>query len=382
MTVALVLFWAAALLLLWVYVAYPLLALAWAALRRPGPASGPDLPVLVSVAIAVHDGEADIEQRIANVTGQAVPFAIEVLVASDGSADATAAVVRRMAAADARIRLLDLERVGQAAAQAALLDAARGEVVVLTDVETRFAPRCLAALVAPFADPRVGCVTGVLHWRYDEETDTAAHESLYWRYEQAVRAWESRAGWLAAATGALLAFRRAVVRPVPGHASLDQMLPLLAREQGLAVVVAPEAIGSDRGTSARDEQFRARTRIATQGIEANLRMTLRVPPWRRPGPSLAIWSHKLLRWATPYLWLVLAICATLLFAAGQGLVYGLALALSLLVVLVGLLGYAAQRLGYRLPLVSLPLTVLSINVGFALAWWNVLLRRRIAAWDA
>ena len=174
-------------------------------------------------------------------------------------------------------------------------------MVVLTDIETRFAPGCLEALLRAFADARVGCTTGVLNWHYDQETQTARHEGLYWRYEQTVRSWESSAGWLSAATGALLASRKGLYRPVPAHASLDQMLPLIARQAGRLVVTVSAAAGSDRGTAGPREQFWNRARIATQGIEANLRMMLRIPPWRRPGSFLAIWSHKLLRWATPSL---------------------------------------------------------------------------------
>ena len=78
---------------------------------------------------------------------------------------------RRGSQRDARVRVLDLPRGGQTAAQRAIFEAARGEIVVLTDAETRFAPGCLAALVAPFADPRVGAATGRLAWLDEDRTD-------------------------------------------------------------------------------------------------------------------------------------------------------------------------------------------------------------------
>ena len=102
---------------------------------------------------------------------------------------------------------LALPRGGQTATQAALFDAARGEVVVLTDAETRFAPGCLAALAEALRDPRVGCATGRLEWRDEGATATSTQEGLYWRYERRVRELESRAGVLTAVTGALLAVR-------------------------------------------------------------------------------------------------------------------------------------------------------------------------------
>ena len=313
---------------------------------------------------------------------QSVPWPVEVLIASDGSRDDTVAVAGRLASTDPRVRVLDLPRGGQAMAQSAVFAAARGAVVVLTDVETRFTPGCLAALVAPFSAAQVGCTTGILKWHFDIHSSTARHESLYWRYEQAVRAWESRAGWLAAGTGALLAVRRTLFGPVPAHASLDQMLPLYAREQGLLVIVAPDAIGSDRGTADTAEQLAARTRIATQGIETNLRMLPRIAPWRRPGTFLAMLSHKLLRWLTPYLAALAVLAGVALWSAGETAAYLLPLAAACLAAGLAGLGALSLRRGRPLPGTGFPLTLVAVNLAFALAWLNVVLRRRVSAWES
>jgi cellulose synthase/poly-beta-1,6-N-acetylglucosamine synthase-like glycosyltransferase len=379
--VALVAFWTSVAALTWVYFLYPLLALLYGRLIpvRLGGVVRP--PESVTVGVAVHDGASEIAERLANILGDASGIELEVIVGNDGSTDGTPDFVRRLAASDSRIRLLDLARVGQSATQSAIVEAAQSEVVILTDVETRFAPGCLAALVAPFSSPRVGAVTGVLAWHYDQQTGTARHEGLYWRYEQWVRAAESRAGWLAAGTGALLAVRRSAYQPSPANTSLDQMLPLYCREAGLLVLVAPAAVGSDRGTASLGELFNSRVRIATQGIEANLRMSGRITPWRRPGSFLALWSHKILRWATPLLATLAVIAGAVLFAAGESplfLVPGLA---AIGVGLLALISYLGLRLGRALPLTGLALTILAVNLAFSLAWVNVVLRRPIGAWE-
>lgn len=381
MAVWLVLFWLSIGLIAWVYFAYPAMAMIYGRIRPVRITEQSDWPALVTVALAVHDGADQIGERVADILAQATPFALEVIVASDGSADQTTRIVERASAADARVRLLKLDRSGQSAAQAAIFGAARGDVVVLTDLETRFAPGCLEALVGPLRDPSVGCSTGVLRWRYNVTSDTARHEGLYWRYEQIVRRWENRAGWLTAATGALLAVRRSLYRPVPTHASLDQMLPLIARDNAQRVVIARSAIGSDRGTAGLDEQFISRMRIATQGIEANLRMSLRITPWRRPGSFLALWSHKLLRWATPYLGALAALVGVFLALNGESALYWLPAVLAVVGVLLAVIGLAARRVGRPLPLAGFALTIAAVNAAFALAWLNVLFRRPVSAWE-
>jgi cellulose synthase/poly-beta-1,6-N-acetylglucosamine synthase-like glycosyltransferase len=337
----------------------------------------------MSVAIAVHNGAGDIAERCADALAQAGPDVdlVEVLVGSDGSTDDTARIVAALAAADPRIRLLDLARSGQTPTQHALISAATADVVVLTDAETRFAPGCLAALSEAMRDPRVGCATGRLEWRREDATATSANEGLYWRYERSVRAAESRAGLLTAVTGALLAARRSEYRPVPAEASMDHLLPLYVREAGGLVLYVPAARATDRPISGLNEQLRSRTRTATRGIRANLSMAGRLAPWRRPRAAMAIWSHKLLRWATP--WLVTWFAVGGLVAAmiaGPG--YLLPSALVAAGLALAVLGHVLSVSGRRPPrLIAFARAFAVVNLAFARASIDVVRGRRIAAWQ-
>jgi cellulose synthase/poly-beta-1,6-N-acetylglucosamine synthase-like glycosyltransferase len=363
-----------------VYAGYPALAAVAGhvnpfRVRPTGPA-----PFRVTVGIAAHQEGARIADRVADILAQEVPFELEVIVASDGSTDQTVPISERLAAADTRVVLLDLPRGGQTAAQTSIFEAATGDVVVLSDAETRFAPGCLAALVAPFEDPRVGCTTGRLAWLDSSRTATSRNEGAYWQYEQLVRRLESRAGWLTAVTGALLAVRRSSYRPVPAHASMDHLLPLYVREQGDVVLSVPEAVASDRGIAGLRDQFRNRSRTATRGIRANLSVVGTLTPWRHPAAAIAIWSHKLLRWATPLLAIVAGIGALWLALDGET-AYFLPVALGLLVLVLAGIGYLVRGSRRRAPRVtSLPLAVVVVNLAFLNGWLNVLRGRRIEAW--
>jgi biofilm PGA synthesis N-glycosyltransferase PgaC len=372
-------FWAPTVMLGWVYCGYPLAAAVAGRVRPFRVRMSLPPPELVTVGVVARDEAAEIEERVIDITAQTVPFGLEVIVASDGSTDGTVAIVSRLSGSDRRIRLLDLPRGGQAAAQNAIVRSATGEIVVLTDAATRFAPGCIAALVAPFADPRVGCTTGHLEWRSDDATAAARHEGLYWRYELLLRRLESRAGWLTAATGAVLAARRSCFREVSRHASMDQLVPLHVRDQGATVLAVREARAFDRIWSDRHDQFVSRARIATQGIAANLSMAPRLAPWRRPSASLAIWSHKLLRWATPWLSLGALVGAARLVRAGRSL-YAIPLAGALSTLLAAIAGLLAERSGRSLPMASLPITVVTVNVAFVAGWVNLVRRRRIDSW--
>jgi cellulose synthase/poly-beta-1,6-N-acetylglucosamine synthase-like glycosyltransferase len=376
-----IVFWTASGALAWVYAGYPVAAATLARLRPVVLRATTAAPTL-TVAIAVHNEEAAITDRIADVLAQVESGAqvVEVLVGSDGSTDATEAIVAGLAAADARIRLLALPRLGQTPTQAALFTAARGEAVVLTDAETRYAPGCLAAMAEAMRDPRVGCVTGRIEWRDEDATATSTQEGLYWRYERRVRELESRAGLLTAVTGALLAVRATAYRTVPPTASMDHLLPLYVSEAGGLVVYVPDAVATDRPISGLREQFRNRSRTATRGIRANLSMVGALAPWRRPGAALAIWSHKLLRWATPW-FVVLAAVSGLSLAVSGKLGYLFA---PLATVLGGITALGAHLLagsGRRPPrIVAFARSFAVVNLAFAMGWINVLRGRGIEAW--
>ncbi len=376
-----IVFWGSVAVLAWVYAGYPA-TVAFLARRRPiHPRHGNHTPTL-TVAIAIHDEVDQIAERIANALAQSDSGAriMEVLVGSDGSTDGTEAIVTDLATRNPLIRLLALPRGGHTATQAALFEAARGDVVILTDAETQFEPGCLAALAEALRDPRVGCATGRLEWRDEGATATSAQEGLYWRYERRVRELESRAGMLTAVTGAVLAVRRLAYRPVPPTTSMDHLLPLYVREAGGLVLYVPTAAATDRPISGLREQFRNRTRTATRGIRANLSMAWRLAPWRRPSLALAIWSHKLLRWATP--WFVLAVTITgLVLGLGGATVYLIAPAVVGVGVLLAVLAHLLIRAGRRPPrIVTFARSFAVVNLAFAMGWLNVLRRREIVVW--
>lgn len=324
-----------------------------------------------------------IAERVANVLSPQIETGVqivEVFIACDGSSDGTDRIAAQLAVDEPRLHLLVLPRRGQTATQHAMIKAATGDVVVLTDAETRFEPGCLVRLADAFRDARVGAATGRLEWRNEGATATSSNEGLYWRYERRVRELESRAGFLTAVTGALLAVRRSSYRAVPASASMDHLLPLYVREDGGAVVYVPDAVATDRPISGLREQFRNRSRTASRGIRANLSMAGRLAPWRRPKAALTIWSHKLLRWSTP--WLVLAALAAGLIEASRG---SQAAAIVVAVITLGALAAAAGQLlasaGRRPPRpLAFARAFAIVNLAFARAWLDVFSGRRIEAW--
>ncbi len=138
----------------------------------------------ISVVLPAFN-EAD---NIAKAAGDAAAFLEahfadwEVVVVDDGSADDTAAIVRRMAAAEARLKLVSHPRnLGYGRAIASGFAASRGELVFFTDADNQFDIRELRDVVPLLA--HADAVFGFRVYRYDSVTRCI----LSWVYNRLVR---------------------------------------------------------------------------------------------------------------------------------------------------------------------------------------------------
>ncbi len=140
--------------------------------------------------------------------------------------------------------MLELPRGGKIRAQDAAVERARGEIVAFSDANTLWEPDAARALVRAFEDPRVGYACGQVALRAGRAAGARRRrnqEGVYWRYELAVRALESRLCSITAGNGAIYATRREsylVVDPIMGH---DLSLPFNMVKRGLRAVYVPDA---------------------------------------------------------------------------------------------------------------------------------------------
>src|SRR5712692_8786709 len=211
-------------LLAYAHAGYPALVRVWAWLapRRLSALGGePE----VSVLVVAQDEAARIGARIENLLAQDYPKdRLTILIASDGSTDGTAERARAHQQGNVHVFAFTAPR-GKPAVLNDVAPAARGEVLVFADARQRFESGALRALVAPFADPEVGVVSGELMITSAADGNAVGEgASFYWRYEKFLRRCESRIDSTVGATGAIYAIRRALFEPLPADTLLDDVL--------------------------------------------------------------------------------------------------------------------------------------------------------------
>ena len=325
----------------------------------------------VSLIIAAYDEGQVIAAKVADALALDYPRErLEVIVASDGSADATVAEARR-AGADV---VLDLPRGGKIRAQDAAVARARGELVAFSDANARWEPDALRTLVGAFADPRVGYACGQVRFVHDPNQTGTNQEGLYWRYELALRGLESRLGSITAGNGAIYATRRESyieVDPIMGH---DLSFPFNMVKRGWRAVYIPAARATERMVPSIEGEFARKRRMMSHTWPIVLRGGLLSPRGYPPLYALMIASHRVLRYAAPFLHLVALVLSALL--APEHPVYLLILVAQLALLAAALLGGAVP---WR-PLLVARYYVLS-TASVAAGLWDWLRHGTPAGWE-
>ncbi len=331
-----IVFWVSVALLVWTQVGYGVAL--WLFTRLRGSAGAPEtgprsaqLPS-VSLIVAAYAEEQVIAAKVANALALGYPRdLLQVVVACDGSPDSTARLARE-AGADL---VLDLPRGGKIRAQDQAVEAASGEVVVFSDANALWEPDALRALVAPFADPRVGYVCGQVRFLQDADDPGTNQEGVYWRYEMALRTMESNLASVTGGNGAIYATRREayfVVDPVMGH---DLSFPFNMVKRGWRAVYAPSARAAEKMVPSIEGEFARKARMMSHVWPILLRGGMLSPRGYSPGYAVMIFSHRVLRYASPFLHLI--VLAANLALLTDGSVYVVTLALQLLLLIAALL---------------------------------------------
>jgi cellulose synthase/poly-beta-1,6-N-acetylglucosamine synthase-like glycosyltransferase len=376
-----IVFWLSAALILWTQLGYALFlaALTWLlprARRRAGAqltSPGAELPTM-SLIVAAHDEESVITAKVQNALALDYPRErLQVIVACDGCTDQTAARAR---AAGADL-VLELPRGGKIRAQDAAVEQAAGELVAFSDANSLWEPDAARQLAGAFAQADVGYACGQVRFVQAADGRQAGNqEGLYWRYEMVVRSLESGLSSITAGNGAIYATRKRtylIVDPIMGH---DLSLPFKMVKRGQRAVYVPAARASEKMVPTVDGEFARKRRMMSHTWPILIRGGMLSPRGYGPLYGLMIFSHRVLRYVSPWLHLLALGANIALVASGAGAVYTVTLGLQIVLLAAAALG-GVLRLR---PLLIARYYVLT-TASAALGLWDWLRHGTEASWE-
>lgn len=326
-----IVFWLSVCLVVYAYLGYPIvLLLLRFFVHRPVRKNR--IEPHVTLVVPAHNESGVIDAKIRNSISLEYPVnKLEVLIASDGSSDDTVETARRLSDGT-RIRVLAFtQNRGKIAVLNDAVREARGEIIVFSDASAILDPDSIRQLVANFADPDVGAVSGIYRVQRASEARLGLQEEIYWKYETFLKIQESNLASILGGHGQILAVRKDLYPfPVVGTINDDYVIPVRVLARGRRVVYEPLAVAFEEASEMVGFQRRVRIMAGNMQQAREIRGLLWPP---QALPLFFFLSHKVVRSVVPFFLMSLAVSNSFLLhgrfyqltGCFQLIFYGLAL---------------------------------------------------------
>jgi len=373
------LFWAAVVVVLQVYIGYPVGIYFKSRGQKddlPGGLADRELPS-ITVLIPAYNEERSIARKIENTLALQYPRdRLQMLVASDGSSDRTVTIARQYADRGVEVNH-NPERRGKMETENRMVPIAAGEIILVTDASAQLSSDALLRIARHFADPSVGCVSGS---RVCLPTESAASEGegLYWRYESWIKQSESRLGTCLGADGQLMAVRKSLFPRIP-DCNDDFYVPmniLITSNHKVRYEPGAKAWIAAAATLRSEFQRKVRTNVSFFRNMSYLKAAL------NPFKS-TIWcrflSHHVLRRFVPF---AMATCLLLSLAFWNlGTIYRTMALVQCLFYATAVVGFLTEQRGIRFRIFYIPFYFVFANAAVLLAWMHWVQRKNYSAWS-
>lgn len=308
-------------IMLYHYIGYPLMLWLWCRVRKLRSQIF-DFPVhgwpTVSLIVAAYNEQNIIVEKLDNSIELDYPESLlDIIVVTDGSTDSTAQLVRDYIAqhTDQSIKLLhDPERAGKSAAINRAARQADGEILVFSDANAIYYRDSIRKLCLQFSNPEIGAVSGQ---KTVHKEGVGESESLYWKYESAIKRRESLISSTTGVVGEMFAIRRSQFCEIPANIiNDDAFLGMCVVRHGARTVYEQSAICVEYPSASMNDELTRRKRINAGRFQLLFNKQLWPSgDWRY---ILCFWSHKFLRLLLGPLMVLLLLTSMIVVLTGHG----------------------------------------------------------------
>ena len=383
-----IVFWISLFIVFYTFAGYGILLYILIRLKRvfkgkpviPHPES--DLLPICTLVVAAYNEQFFIEDKITNTLKLNYPEGkLKFLFITDGSTDKTPEIISRYP----QIQLLHQPyRAGKIAAIHRAMEYVDTEIVVFTDANTLLNPDAIMMICRHYADKAVGAVAGEKRVQMDESADaSAAGEGFYWKYESALKKWDSELYSVVGAAGELFSVRRELYKDVRPDAILDDfMISMYIAEKGYRIVYEPEAYAIETASENVTEELKRKIRIAAGGIQSILWLKGLLNPFKYSILCFQYVSHRVLRWTvTPFLLILVFILNAVIVFNPRETFYQLILFAQILFYVLALLGLIMEKRQIRIKALFIPYYFCVMNYAIFMGIHRYITKTQSAAWD-
>lgn len=372
-----VFFWTTVALISYVYFGYPLvLKLLTKHYRKPvlSDKITPD----VSLLVCAYNEEDVIREKIENSFAlDYPPDKLKIVIASDGSTDGTADIVRQYES-ERLIFMSYPERRGKVSVINDTVSRLKSEIIIFSDANTMYQNDAVRKLVRNFNDPSVGGVSADVILQ-NEEATYGRSESLYYLYERWIQKKESEFGSIIGADGGMYAIRRSLFVPPSNNIILDDfVISMNVVLSGHRLVYEKDAIGHERSSSSSKTEFLRKSRVIAGAIQSVMQKE-GVPSIKDKGVFFCYVSHKHLRWMIPIILILLYLVNLRLCYLSGEFIYLASLSVQTLFYMLAVSDMFFAR-KYKFRLTSIPFYFCMVNTAALYGIYKGLFKKQPVKW--
>jgi cellulose synthase/poly-beta-1,6-N-acetylglucosamine synthase-like glycosyltransferase len=257
----------------------------------------------VTIVFSVFNEEKVIRRKLESILKSDYPKdKLKVLIGSDNSTDQTHQIIEEFVTQNSNITLIKkTSRNGKLKIINELIDITTTEHLVFTDANVFFEPNTLKALVFNLLAKNAKMVCGNILKFSPKNNGISGQEIFYMNFENQLKYNESlKYGFCVGVEGGCYAIlKNSFVKVPDGFLMDDFFITLDVIEKGGKVLFEPEAVCYEDVNDAPMIEFKRKIRISL-GNFRNLKYYKHLLFPIHKGFGFAFFSHKVLRWLTPF----------------------------------------------------------------------------------
>ena len=336
----------------------------------------------VTLIVPCFNEEDYIEEKILNSKALDYPEdKLEIIFISDGSDDSTPEIIKAYQN-NGIIPMHENRRAGKAAAMNRAVENTKADILVFCDANTDLNQAAIREIVKHYANSKVGAVAGQKRI-VEKASDSAsgAGEGFYWKYESALKKWDSELYTVVGAAGELMSYRKSLYEELEPDTLLDDfMQSMRVCEKGFTVKYEPDANATETASANVKEELKRKIRISAGGWQSMFRLTKAANPFH----NFTLWfqyiSHRVLRWSLAPL-LLLVLLGLNITLALESVFYTIILILQVLFYAMALLGWFLENRSIRLKILYIPYYFFVMNYSVYMGFIRFMKGSQSALWE-